>query len=171
MKLVLSRIIPILIGFVFVFTANAVWAQLFKPHEPLDPAKAQSLPLTPMSITTSKGKFDFQVEVADDFQKRAIGLMHRSALAMDHGMLFDMKVKAPVRFWMRNTFIPLDMFFVSSDGAIQFIAENTIPHDERGTGPGPNVPVSSVLELKGGAAQFYGIHVGDKITHDIFLSK
>lgn len=146
-------------------------AQFLRPYEPLDPSKAQSLPFTPMSITTAKGTFQFQVEVANDNQKRAIGLMHRTELPIDKGMLFDMGKVAPASFWMRNTFIPLDMFFIGADGTIKALAENTIPHNERGVGPGPKVPVLAVLELQGGAAKHYGIQVGDKVSHAIFNKK
>ncbi len=141
-------------------------AQFLRPHEPLDPAKAQSLPFTPMSITTAKGTFNFQVEVADTDQKRSTGLMHRSELAADKGMLFDMKRSAVVSFWMRNTFIPLDMIFIAADGSVRSIAENTVPHNEQGVSS--YVAVYAVLELKGGAAKQYGIQVGDKVTHAIF---
>jgi len=146
-------------------------AQFLRPREPLDPAKAQSLPFTPMTITTAKGTYKFQVEVADDNQERSTGLMHRNVLDIDKGMLFDMKRVAPVSFWMRNTFIPLDMFFIGPDGTIMGLAENTVPHDERGVGPGPKVAVLAVLELQGGAAKHYGIAVGDKVTHAMFGKK
>ncbi|MBL8631371.1 MAG: DUF192 domain-containing protein [Rhodospirillaceae bacterium] len=141
-------------------------AQAFRPHEPLDPAKAQSLPFTPMSITTAKGTVNFQVEVADTDQRRATGLMHRTELAIDKGMLFDMKRTGVVSFWMRNTFIPLDMLFIAPDGTVRSIAENTVPHNDAGVSS--KVPVMAVLELKGGAVKAYGIQVGDKITHAIF---
>ena len=147
----------------FALEANA---QLFRPREPLDPAKAQSLPVTPMSIKTEKGTFNLQVELCDDDRERATGMMHRSELALDKGMLFDMKRTGTVSFWMRNTFIPLDMIFVDSDGVVKSIAQNAIPHNEAGVSS--QVPVMAVLELQGGAATHYGIKPGDKITHEIF---
>ncbi len=158
---------------VFLFAllaATPAVAQLFRPHEPLDPAKAQTLALTPLSIQTAKGKVEFQVEVADEPQKRSTGLMHRSELALNRGMIFDMsddyKRARPVNFWMRNTFIPLDMLFINPDGTIKAIAENTVPHNDKGVGPG--VPVWAVLELQGGAAAKLGIKAGDKVIHTIF---
>jgi uncharacterized membrane protein (UPF0127 family) len=149
-------------------TAPAL-AQLYRPHEPLDPSKAQSLPLTPLSIQTAKGKVEFQVEVADDDRERSIGLMHRSELALNRGMLFDFKKPREVSFWMRNTFIPLDMLFIAKDGTIQAIAENTIPHNDKGVGPGP-VMILGVLELQGGASAKLGIKPGDKVSHAIFAA-
>jgi hypothetical protein len=93
--------------------------------------------------------------------------MHRSDLAQDRGMLFDFYTPRPVSFWMRNTFIPLDMIFIGKDGVIMAIAENTIPHSEKGVGPG-GIPILAVLELAGGVAKAKGISLGDKVTHAIF---
>jgi len=156
----------------FIWVLAALWVgtahgQFLKPHEPLNPAKAQSLALTPLSIQTAQGKREFQVEVADDDQERSTGLMHRTELALDRGMIFDFKTPREVSFWMRNTFIPLDMIFIAKDGSIRAIAENTIPHNERGVGPG-NIPILAVLELQGGASAKLGIKPGDKVTHAIF---
>jgi uncharacterized protein len=144
-------------------------AQLYRPHEPLDPSKAQSLPLTPLSIQTAKGKVEFQVEVADEDRERSIGLMHRNELALNRGMIFDFKTPREVSFWMRNTFIPLDMIFIAKDGTIQAIAENTIPHNDKGVGPGRMMTLG-VLELQGGASAKLGIKPGDKVTHAIFAN-
>jgi uncharacterized protein len=141
-------------------------AQFLRPYEPLDPAKAQSLPFTPLSIQTAKGKVEFQVEVADDDQERSTGLMHRTELAMGRGMLFDFQSPREVSFWMRNTFIPLDMIFIAADGTIRTIAENTIPHNDRGVSS--RAQVVAVLELQAGASAKLGIKPGDKVTHAIF---
>jgi len=154
-----------------MLAATPASAQLFRPHEPLDPSKAQVLPFSPLSLTTAKGTFNLQVEVADDNQERATGMMHRTDMAMDKGMLFDMKQVAPVSFWMRNTFIPLDMLFISTEGTVRFIVEGAVPHDERGVGPGPRIPVLAVLELRDGAVKHYGLKVGDTVSHALFKNK
>ena len=150
----------------FLFAALPVHAQFLRPHEPLNPAKAQSLPLTPLTIQTAKGKEKFQVEVADDDQERSTGLMHRTDLALDRGMVFDFETPRVVSFWMRNTFIPLDMIFIAADGTIRTIAENTIPHNDKGVSS--RVAVTGVLELQAGASAKLGINPGDKVTHAIF---
>jgi len=156
----------LMVGAVLI-CASPAEAQFLKPHEPLNPAKAQSLPLSPLSIETTTGVVKFQVEVADDDRERSTGLMHRTELPIDRGMLFDFKSPRPVSFWMRNTFIPLDMLFIARDGTIRFIAENTVPHSEQGVGPG-NIPILAVLELQGGASAKLGIKPGDKVRHTIF---
>lgn len=132
------------------------------PHEPLDPKKAQALPEAPLTI----GKSMFTVELADDDQEREIGLMHRGQMAPDHGMLFDFFTPRRVGFWMRNTFIPLDMLFVKSDGEIVSIIENVRPHSE--TPVGPDRPVRAVLELNGGTVKRLGLKVGDTVHHAAF---
>src|SRR5690606_26135924 len=98
--------------------------------------------------------------------ERNIGLMHRSYLAPDRGMLFDFQTESREAFWMRNTFIPLDMIFIHSDGEIEMIAENTVPHSERPVGP--RAPIQAVLELAGGTAARLGIKRGDIVRHEIF---
>ncbi|MCC6914506.1 MAG: DUF192 domain-containing protein [Rhodospirillaceae bacterium] len=132
------------------------------PHEPLDPKKAQSLPEAPLTIAGHS----FTVELADDDQEREIGLMHRGRMADDHGMLFDFMTPRRVGFWMRNTFIPLDMLFVKSDGEIVAIMENIRPHVE--TPVGPDRPVRAVLELNGGIVKKLGLKVGDVVHHGAF---
>ena len=69
---------------------------------------------------------------------------------------------------MRNTFIPLDMLFLSSDGAVVTIAKNTVPHSEKTVSS--RVRVRSVLELKVGTVARLGIKTGDSVKHAIFES-
>ncbi len=132
------------------------------PHEPLDPTKAQALPEAPLTVAGHA----FTVELADDDHEREIGLMHRGQMAADHGMLFDFVTPRRVGFWMRNTFIPLDMLFLKSDGEIVAIMENIRPHAE--TPVGPDRPVRAVLELNGGVAGKLGLKVGDAVHHHVF---
>ncbi len=146
--------------------APSSYAQNLRPHEPLDPAKAQSLPMSPLAIQSSNGLHKFTVELAAKQKERDTGLMHRNHLDADRGMLFNFYTEQPEKFWMRNTFIPLDMLFIRSSGVIMFIAENTTPHSE--TGIGPPTPVQAVLELPGGTAQRLGIKPGDVVQHAIF---
>jgi len=146
--------------------ATTVAAAELKPYEPLDPKKAQVLPESALSITSGGATHRFTVEFADDDVERGIGLMHRGQMAADHGMLFDFMTPRRVGFWMRNTFIPLDMLFVKSDGEIVYIAENVAPHLE--TPVGPDRPVRAVLELNGGLAKKLGIKVGDIVHHAAF---
>jgi uncharacterized membrane protein (UPF0127 family) len=108
----------------------------------------------------------FNVEIAATPVDREVGLMFRTSMDPDHGMLFEMEANATVEFWMKDTLIPLDMLFVASDGTIKTIHENAIPKDL--TPLSSNVPVTGVIELNGGRASALGIAVGDKVVFPFF---
>ncbi|HWM48865.1 MAG TPA: DUF192 domain-containing protein [Xanthobacteraceae bacterium] len=134
----------------------------------------QSVPLTgatmdSLEIATRSGVHSFSVEVVATEEERQKGLMFRKQLPEGTGMLFDFKVEAPVSFWMKNTYIPLDMIFIRGDGRIASIAENTEPLSERLIPS--NGPVRGVLEVIGGTAKKLGIRPGDRVAHPIFSPK
>jgi uncharacterized membrane protein (UPF0127 family) len=122
---------------------------------------AQSLKAVPLSIE-SRGKLRrYQVEVAATPGQQEIGLMFRKTMPTDHGMIFPMKPPRPVSFWMKNTWLPLDLIFIGPDKRIVRIAENAKPLSlDLIDCP---EPVSAVLELNGGAARAAGISVGDSV--------
>jgi uncharacterized membrane protein (UPF0127 family) len=113
-------------------------------------------------VATDAGEHRFQVERADDPAERARGLMFRREMADEHGMLFDFGAEEPASFWMANTYIPLDMIFIKSDGTIESIAERATPLSQRSvTSQGP---VRYVLEINGGLSDELGIEPGDKVS-------
>ena len=122
--------------------------------------------LEALQIVTASGTHDFQVEIAKDDASRARGLMDRRFMPADHGMLFEFDREAPEAFWMKNTYIPLDMIFISRTGIVTNIAANAEPLSERAIPSGP--PCMAVLELNGGAAANIGLKVGDKVLHPFF---
>jgi uncharacterized protein len=104
----------------------------------------------------------FTVEMARTGQEQAQGLMFRTVLADDRGMLFPFVDQREASFWMKNTLIPLDIVFVAGDGRIVNIAANTTPYSlEPVTSVGS---VAAVLELRGGLTAQLGIKAGDKVT-------
>jgi uncharacterized membrane protein (UPF0127 family) len=114
-------------------------------------------------LHTATGDYPFTVEVVDTPEGRAQGLMFRQSLAADAGMLFDFKQAQPVGFWMRNTFIPLDMIFIRADGSVANVHVNARPHDP--TGILSDGPVTFVLEIAGGRSEEIGLKAGDKVEH------
>jgi uncharacterized protein len=128
------------------------------------PARADGLET--LQIITASGTHDFQVEVAKDEESRARGLMNRPFMPADRGMLFEFERQEPVAFWMKNTYIPLDMIFISSKGRVTNVVANAEPLSERMLPSGP--PCVAVLELNGGAAASIGLKVGDAIRHPFF---
>lgn len=109
------------------------------------------------------GAARFSVEVADDAEERARGLMFRDAMAAGHGMLFVYDAPHAVAFWMKNTRIPLDMLFIAADGTVSAIHENAVPFDETAI-PGGDA-VQFVLEINGGLARRLGITPGAVLRH------
>lgn len=122
--------------------------------------QGQSLPI---SAQVNIGNQLIQLEVARTPQQQAIGLMYRTALADNRGMLFPVDPPRPVSFWMKHCLINLDMIFLR-DGKVQAIAAN-VPPCKADPCPvyGPNLPVDQVLELRGGRAKELGLKVGDRL--------
>lgn len=110
----------------------------------------------------SKAKtHSFIVEVAETSRQQAKGMMFRTELADNRGMLFPFVEVRMASFWMKNTVIPLDIIFIRADGMIENIAENAEPYS---TIPVESTaPVTAVLELRGGLTAEMGIAAGDKV--------
>ncbi len=119
-----------------------------------------------LTIVSSAGRFEFQVELATTPDQRAYGLMFRESLSDDHGMLFDFGHPQPVAMWMRNTYIPLDMLFIHADGRIGRIVHEAQPLSDTVLDSGE--PVRAVLELRGGLTTELGIEPGDRVAHRLF---
>lgn len=117
-----------------------------------------------LTLHTAKGDFPFIVEFADTPQQQSQGLMYRQELAKDAGMLFDFHAERPVSFWMRNTFIPLDMVFVGADGVVKSVHVNARPQDPTSIPSG--VPVQFVLEIAGGRSVEIGLVAGDTMISE-----
>lgn len=117
-------------------------------------------------ITTGTGIHNFVVEIAATPEQQSRGLMYRKSMAADHGMLFILRQPRKVSFWMKNTYIPLDMLFLGRDGTILQIDEMTEPLTEDPHRSG--MEVTGILEINGGLARELGISVGDKVRHTAF---
>jgi uncharacterized membrane protein (UPF0127 family) len=124
--------------------------------------------LQTVEIASKTGVHAFQVEMAITPEEKEHGLMFRRELPEGQGMLFDFQFDQNVAFWMKNTYIPLDMLFIRADGRILRIAENTEPMSERNIPSGG--PVRAVLEVIGGTAKKLGIAAGDRVGGSIFKS-
>lgn len=84
-------------------------------------------PLSPLTLETKTGPVKLLVEIADTEDRRRLGLMHRTQLAKDSGMLFVFDHPDRVMFWMKDTPLPLDIIFLSEELVVLYIEENTIP--------------------------------------------
>ena len=126
-------------------------------------ARAQDATL---EIDTASGAHRYHVEIAADEASREHGLMDRHAMAADHGMLFEFPERAPVTFWMKNTYISLDMLFIDADGTLRRVASRAEPLSETLIPSGG--PVTGVLELNAGQAAAIGAKPGDKVKFPFF---
>ena len=101
------------------------------------------------------------IEIADNDDKRMTGLMYRTSMKENHGMLFIFPYVAEQSFWMKNTVIALDMIFVNSKLEIVKIHHNTTPFSEQSYSSGK--PAEYVVEVNAGYSNRMGIKEGDKI--------
>jgi uncharacterized membrane protein (UPF0127 family) len=100
--------------------------------------------------------------VANTNKQRAQGLMHIRSMPQDEGMIFLYPKPARISMWMKNTLIPLDMFFLEGSGQVVTIAAHTEPMSEKIISS--DSAVVAVLELNAGAAAYFGIAPGDWIN-------
>jgi uncharacterized protein len=125
----------------------------------------------PARIITSADTFQLTVDIAERDDQRAYGLMERSELGEDHGMVFLYAEEQPgdAGFWMYRTRIPLDIAFYDQEGRIvQILQMEPCPDvDPRGcrTYP-PGVPYWGALEVNRGYFAQHGIGPGDQIIVD-----
>ena len=149
-----TRLLPIFAGIVLAL----IW--IVPPH---------AATTGTLEIASKTGVHSFTVEVVATDEERAKGLMFRRELPEGRGMLFDFKREQPVAFWMKNTYVPLDMIFIRADGRILRIAENTQPMSESLVPSGG--PVLAVLEVIAGTAKKLGIEPDDRVSYPIFTGK
>lgn len=120
------------------------------------------LPVITLTATPVGGRrHTFRVEVARSEPEQARGLMFRTQMGADEGMIFPYSPPQGVSFWMKNTVIPLDIIFIGADHRVLNIAANAVPYSEESL---PSAgPVIGVLELNGGRAKELGIVAGTLI--------
>lgn len=139
-----------------------------KGGEAGDAAAAQQQAAKAIVTVESRGaKHVFKVDVARSAAEQQRGLMFRTDITADGGMLFAPYPAgggAPreASFWMKDTPTSLDIVFIRADGTIAHIAENTVPLSEDPVRSGE--PVAAVLEILGGKAAELGISPGDKVS-------
>ncbi len=113
------------------------------------------------------GPATFQVETAQTEQERRRGLMFRREMPPDHGMLF-VQPPGPAMFWMKNTYIPLDLLYFDAEGRLLHIEANAQPcaTPDCPIYAGPTATVRYILEINGGEAARRGIQPGDRLQLD-----
>jgi uncharacterized membrane protein (UPF0127 family) len=136
-----------------------------KPAQcPKDPTGNFSLPAGRVTFVDAPGKPAVDVELARDNPSRERGLMYRTRMAENQGMLFSWPDERVRSFWMRNTCLPLDMLFITRDGTISGILEQVPTLNEAPRKL--DCPVAHVLELNAGWSRSHGIMPGMKVAID-----
>lgn len=119
------------------------------------------LPVIPLSVKSGDNVHRFRVEVASSRFEQAKGLMFRTAMGSDEGMLFPFSSPREASFWMKNTVIPLDIIFIDAQHRIINIEANAVPYSEDHRES--DGVAAAVLELNGGRAAELGIGPGDRV--------
>lgn len=113
------------------------------------------------TVVAGNKRIPIKLEVADDAAERELGLMYRQELPKRTGMLFVFPDEKPRSFWMKNTYLSLDLLFVNSAGKVLDIIENAVPLSEKNlTGKGA---VKYVIELPAGSSAEEGIKPGAQV--------
>jgi uncharacterized membrane protein (UPF0127 family) len=117
-------------------------------------------------VTVTLRDQTFSVEIADDDEERARGLMYRDRMEADAGMLFLFEQQGPQAFWMKNTKIPLDILYFDNDWTLVGWSLDTPPCSLGNQCPSypSQAPARFVLELNAGTAARIGAQFGDKLT-------
>ena len=130
--------------------------------------------LSDLKIITPEGavRAAYKVETADTKEKMYNGLMGRTSLDINSGLVFDTHIlpqDMEVALWMKDTLIPLDIVFVDENGVVFSYYENARPNDVTPIYP-PKRP-RLILEINGGQIAQYGISIGDKFKFDLLDKK
>lgn len=124
------------------------------------------LPQADVRVVTTTGAHPFRVWIAADDASRQRGLMQVRELPAGHGMLFLFEWPRYVSFWMKDTYLSLDLIFIAEDGTVANIAAAATPLS---LAPIPSArPVTAVLELLAGTAKRIGLEPGDRVEHTHF---
>lgn len=122
--------------------------------------------LESVEIVTATGPHHLRVEVARTSKDRERGLMFRTSLPEDAGMLFDFHGEQTILMWMKNTPLPLDMIFVSRAGRVVSVTQGAEPFSEKVISSG--AAASAVIEVNAGTARRLSVAVGDVVRHPAF---
>lgn len=107
-------------------------------------------------------KIDLDIEIADNEYEIQTGLMYRTSMNPNQGMLFIFDDSKERFFYMKNTKIPLDLIFINEDKKIVSFQKNAKPFDESSLPS--NLPSKYVLEINAGLVDSWNLNVGDSIS-------
>ncbi len=139
----------------------ALTATAVEVNDPVVMRWLDRLPTREVVIDTGEAQIHFRAWVASTPWQKARGLMHVQSLDPDRGMLFVLGQPQYASFWMRDTYLSLDLLFIDGQGRIVNIIEHTEPLT---TIPLlSTAPVTHVLEILAGTSERLGIRAGDRV--------
>lgn len=119
--------------------------------------------LSSLTLGSGSQQIDFKVETSKTPQELALGLMYRKSMPQNQGMIFLFPSPRQTAFWMKNTYLPLDMIFVNDKHQISGIVENAQPLSEKLIySPAHTI---AVIELNAGVAKAKNLRRGMIVTH------
>lgn len=118
-----------------------------------------------LQLTDSSGviKKELQIELADNTFEHQTGLMYRKHLDQNKGMLFIFDNTIMRSFYMKNTYISLDLIYIDANNTIVSIVKNAEPLNEQSLPS--EAPAKYVLEINGGLSDTWNLQAGDKINY------
>ena len=147
-----------LIGICFLFSCKKTASPTPEPTPKYEFRQDGTLEIiSPEGIT----KATFAIEIAEKEEELMRGLKYRETMAENQGMLFIFEFPDIYDFWMQDTYLPLDILFIASDGTINYIYEKAIPFSENRITP--SSLHKYVLEVNAGTVKKFNIKTGDKI--------
>jgi uncharacterized membrane protein (UPF0127 family) len=161
------QLVQVLILLVFVYActnngASADGNSKRKVNTPIEPRFEKEGELFILNAAATDTLQHIDIELAERPDEIQYGMMYRKSIDEQTGMLFLMGVERPQSFYMKNTYVPLDLIFINDSLKVVSISENAKPLDESSLRS--IKPASLVLEVKGGFSEKYGIEPGAKIT-------
>ena len=126
-----------------------------------DGSAANASGLRTLTIASGGEEVEVRVEIADSPDEQARGLMNRTALAEDRGMLFVFEEEQELSFWMKNTLIPLSIAYMDSEGHIVDI-QDMKPLDDEEPHYVSAEPARYALEVNQGFFEERGVEVGNR---------
>ncbi len=165
MRIVSAALILLISGFSFV-ACNSTEEEPVQPHtKHLNEGQPQFKKEGTLNFLKPDGSAiaTIDIEIADNVAEQQQGLMNRSYMRNDQGMLFIFNEERPQSIWMKNTILPLDIIYVGANMKIVSIAENTQPFSEASI-PSRG-PAQYVVEVNAGYAAQYGLAPGITIDY------
>ena len=119
----------------------------------------------PVCVVPDGTRIHLELALSDN--EKALGLMFRDSLPPDRGMLFPFTTDSNLPFWMKNTYIPLDLIWLDASGTVVDVRPDVLPCQSDPCPSYPSrAPARAVLEVNAGFAAAHGIHAGVKLAFD-----